>query len=416
MTAATDLRARDLPGRLRVPRLRALPRGEAVSGHLDRPNRLLRGRPDRARRCRSALHGAGLLGGGTAFRRFGSERSSAASTALVRTDPAREQDWKSYAKSVVIFTRRLHAPALRCSSALQGSLFLNPDGLPDVPSRISLNTTASFVTNTNWQYYGGEYTMSYLSQMAGLAVQNFVSAAVGMVVLVAVIRGFTRRSSNMLGNFWQRPLPLARRTSCSRSRSSSPSSLISQGVPQTFDGAGDRDHARGRGAVDRARPGGQPDRHQTARNQRRRLLQLELCRPLREPERLHEHPRDALDPADPGGAWSSCSGRWSTRRKQGYAVFAAMFADVRHRRGSRPTARAARLAGPPRTRESTSPRATVRAAGTWPTRRCGSASPTRLVWAVATTNASNGSVNGGHDALTAGGGAVPHREHVHRAR
>ena len=66
---------------------------------------------------------------------------------------------------------------------LQGHLPLNPDGLKAVNSWVSMNTTASFVTNTNWQYYGGEYTMSYLSQMAGLAVQNFVSAALGMAVL-----------------------------------------------------------------------------------------------------------------------------------------------------------------------------------------------------------------------------------------
>ncbi len=84
----------------------------------------------------------------------------------------------------------------------QGHLFLNPDGMKGVPAHVSLNTAASFVTNTNWQFYGGEYTMSYLTQMAGLAVQNFVSAAVGMAVLVAVVRGIARRSSGTLGNFW----------------------------------------------------------------------------------------------------------------------------------------------------------------------------------------------------------------------
>ena len=77
-----------------------------------------------------------------------------------------------------------------------------PRPLGAVSAHIALNTTASFITNTNWQYYGGEYTMSYLTQMAGLAVQNFVSAAVGMAVLAAVIRGFARRSRSELGNFW----------------------------------------------------------------------------------------------------------------------------------------------------------------------------------------------------------------------
>ena len=68
---------------------------------------------------------------------------------------------------------------------------------------MTFNTTSSFVTNTNWQYYGGETTMTYFSQMAGLAVQNFVSAAVGMAVLAAVIRGFASRGVKELGNFWR---------------------------------------------------------------------------------------------------------------------------------------------------------------------------------------------------------------------
>src|SRR4051812_27270260 len=95
---------------------------------------------------------------------------------VVRTDPRKEQDWKSYGLTVLVFSL-LFSGLLYLIQRLQGHLFLNPDGLRGVPSHISLNTAASFVTNTNWQYYGGEYTMSYLTQMAGLAVQNFVSAA-----------------------------------------------------------------------------------------------------------------------------------------------------------------------------------------------------------------------------------------------
>lgn len=70
------------------------------------------------------------------------------------------------------------------------------------PWNVTFHTTSSFITNTNWQYYGGEITMSFLSQMAGLAVQNFVSAAVGMAVLAAAIRGFARQETTRLGNFW----------------------------------------------------------------------------------------------------------------------------------------------------------------------------------------------------------------------
>ena len=80
---------------------------------------------------------------------------------------------------------------------------LNPQEFHSAPWNVTFNTTSSFVTNTNWQYYGGETTMSYFSQMAGLTVQNFLSAGVGIVVAVALIRGIISRSGKSLGNFWQ---------------------------------------------------------------------------------------------------------------------------------------------------------------------------------------------------------------------
>jgi potassium-transporting ATPase potassium-binding subunit len=120
---------------------------------------------------------------------------------VVRTDRDREQDWKSYGMSVLVFSI-LFWLLLYAIQRAQGHLFLNPDHMKGVPAHLSLNTAASFITNTNWQFYGGEYTMSYLTQMAGLAVQNFVSAAVGIAVLVAVVRGIARRSAATLGNFW----------------------------------------------------------------------------------------------------------------------------------------------------------------------------------------------------------------------
>jgi potassium-transporting ATPase potassium-binding subunit len=163
------------------------------------------------------------------------ERDDAVERGFYRLLGARssdEQDWKSYAKVVIVFTI-LFSAALYAIQRLQGHLFLNPDHLKGVAPHIALNTTASFVTNTNWQYYAGETTMSYLSQMAGLAVQNFVSAAVGMAVLAAVVRGLARRSRSEIGNFWRDLyrslvyilLPLALVLAVI---------LISQGVPQTF--------------------------------------------------------------------------------------------------------------------------------------------------------------------------------------
>ena len=113
-----------------------------------------------------------------------------------------EQTWTAYAKTVLIFSVVFFA-GLYTLLRIQGHLFLNPDDMKGVASPLALNTAASFVTNTNWQFYGGEATMSYLSQMAGLAVQNFVSAAVGMAVLAAVVRGLARRSTSDIGNFWR---------------------------------------------------------------------------------------------------------------------------------------------------------------------------------------------------------------------
>ena len=112
----------------------------------------------------------------------------------------------------------------------------NPEGFGSGPWNLSFNTTSSFVTNTNWQYYGGETTLSYFAQMAGLAVQNFLSAAVGIAVLAAVIRGFAARSASSLGNFWR---DLIRITLYILLPSSFVAALVlvSQGVVQTLDGS-----------------------------------------------------------------------------------------------------------------------------------------------------------------------------------
>ncbi|HZT90597.1 MAG TPA: potassium-transporting ATPase subunit KdpA [Gaiellaceae bacterium] len=115
---------------------------------------------------------------------------------------AQEQTWRQYGTTLLVFSLAFEL-VLYGIQRLQGHLFLNPEHLHGVASFISLNTSISFVTNTNWQYYAGESTMSYLTQMAGLAVQNFVSAAVGIAVMVALFRGFSRRSAQTVGNFWR---------------------------------------------------------------------------------------------------------------------------------------------------------------------------------------------------------------------
>src|SRR5438552_1697994 len=109
--------------------------------------------------------------------------------------------WKTYAATMLLFNLA-GALVVYALQRLQGVLPLNPQGLGAVSPDSSFNTAVSFATNTNWQGYGGETTMSYLTQMLALTVQNFVSASAGMAVLVALIRGFARRSAQTIGNFW----------------------------------------------------------------------------------------------------------------------------------------------------------------------------------------------------------------------
>ncbi len=119
---------------------------------------------------------------------------------LTGVDPDAEQGARSYATSVVAFSL-VGIVALTGLLMAQAALPMSRD-LPGMPFWMSFNTAVSFVTNTNWQSYAGESTLGFTAQMAGLAVQNFLSAAVGIAVAVALVRGFTRSRSGTLGNFW----------------------------------------------------------------------------------------------------------------------------------------------------------------------------------------------------------------------
>lgn len=146
--------------------------------------------------------------------------------------PEDEQDWKTYTLALLAFNL-VGLVLLFAILMLQGLLPLNPQHLPGLEWTLAFNTAVSFVTNTNWQAYSGEASLSYLSQMLGLTVQNFVSAAVGLAVLVALARGISRKSTNNLGNFWvdltratlYGLLPLCLLLALL---------LVWQGVPQTF--------------------------------------------------------------------------------------------------------------------------------------------------------------------------------------
>lgn len=154
---------------------------------------------------------------------------------LAGVDEDQEMTWQQYALALLLFNAAgflLVYLLLR----LQAWLPLNPDGMTAVSPELAFNTAVSFASNTNWQFYGGETTMSYLSQMLGLTVQNFLSAATGMAVLVALIRGLSRQRTDKLGSFWVDMtrsviyilLPLSLLLALL---------LVSQGVVQTFAGA-----------------------------------------------------------------------------------------------------------------------------------------------------------------------------------
>ena len=146
--------------------------------------------------------------------------------------PGAEMGWKTYALTMLLFNLA-GLLAVYALQRLQGVLPLNPAGLGAVSPDSSFNTAVSFATNTNWQGYGGETTMSYLTQMLALTVQNFLSAATGMAVAVALIRGFARRSAETIGNFW---VDLTRTTLYILLPLSIVLALVlvSQGVVQTF--------------------------------------------------------------------------------------------------------------------------------------------------------------------------------------
>ncbi|MDQ1846920.1 potassium-transporting ATPase subunit KdpA [Gemmobacter fulvus] len=150
-------------------------------------------------------------------------------------NPDRSMTWPAYAMAVLAFNLAGFV-LLYTLLRLQGALPLNPDGIGGMAPDLAFNTAVSFVTNTNWQAYSGEAQLSYLSQMAGLTVQNFVSAGTGMAVALAVVRGFTAAKGTTLGNFW---LDLTRSVLWILLPLSALLALFlaAQGVPQTLHGA-----------------------------------------------------------------------------------------------------------------------------------------------------------------------------------
>jgi potassium-transporting ATPase potassium-binding subunit len=339
-------------------------------------------------------------------------------------DAAREHDWKQYAGAILVFNL-IGFVVVYLLQRLQGVLPLNPQHLASVTADSSFNTAVSFVTNTNWQGYGGETTMSNLTQMLGLGVQNFLSAATGMAVLAALIRGFKSRQTGALGNAWVD-------LTCSTVRVLLPLSfllallLIGQGVVQSFsanrsvallqpvtvqttqtDAAGKSTQVTGIITTQIVPLG--PAASQIAIKQLGTngggFFNVNSAHPLENPtpfSNFLELISILLIPA----ALCFTFGAMVRDQRQGLAVLAAMlvifvplaFADY-----------AAEQAGNPLLAASAVDRAAsdTQSGGNMEGKEVRFGIANSALWATATTAASNGSVNSMHDSFTPLGGMVP---------
>ncbi len=326
--------------------------------------------------------------------------------------PERETGWRGYALAMLAFNL-FGFVVTYALQRLQGSLPWNPERMGAVSPHSSFNTAISFATNTNWQGYSGETTMSYLTQTGALAVQNFVSAATGMAVLVALVRGFARREATSVGNFW---VDLVRTTLYVLLPLSLVLAvvLVSQGVVQTFDGAAhatvlDRTPAAGgTPPPDQAIAVG-PAASQVAIKQLGTngggFFGVNSAHPFENPTPLSNLLEVLAILAIPAGL-CPMFGRMTGRPKDGWALLLAMvvlflpFVVGAALAEDRPT--------PALTRPDVDATTTVlQTGGNLEGKEVRFGIANSALWASATAAASNGSVNSMHDSYTPLGGLVP---------
>ncbi|MDC0676462.1 potassium-transporting ATPase subunit KdpA [Sorangium atrum] len=328
----------------------------------------------------------------------------------VRAD--QEMRWQDYAFAVLAFNLA-GLVAVYALQRLQGALPLNPEGMAAVPPDLAFNTASSFASNTNWQAYGGESTLSYLTQMAGLGVQNFVSAATGMAVLVALIRGITRKTADTVGSFW---VDLVRSTLYILLPLSLLLTvlLVSQGVVQGFGGYQSASLLQavkdqgGSAVVHQVIPMG-PAASQIAIKQLGTngggFFNVNSAHPLENPTALSnflEMLALLLIPA----ALCHTFGRMVGDRRQGWMVLAAMtaifavllVACIASEQAGNPA-----LSGLGVDQAASA----LQAGGNMEGKEARFGIASSAIWATATTAASNGSVNAMHDSFTPLGGLVP---------
>ncbi|WP_017597936.1 potassium-transporting ATPase subunit KdpA [Nocardiopsis lucentensis] len=321
---------------------------------------------------------------------------------ICRVDPDREQHWTRYALSLLAFSVASFG-LLYAILRLQGVLPLNPVGLPGLDPGVAFNVAVSFTTNTNWQAYGGEATMSHFSQMVGLTVQNFVSASAGMAVMAALIRGLARRQARTVGNFW---VDLTRGVT----RILLPMSfllallLISQGVVQNLNGHTVATTLEG---VRQSIPGG-PAASQIAIKQLGTngggFFDMNSAHPFENSTVVSNFVETWAILIIPF-AMAFAFGHMVGDRRQGRAVFGVMFAVFAFMAIG---VMSAESAGNPRL-DGLDVDQTVAAdqAGGWMEGKESRFGPAASgLWAAATTGTSNGSVNSMHDSFTPLGGGM----------
>jgi K+-transporting ATPase ATPase A chain len=318
-------------------------------------------------------------------------------------DPAREQRWQTYAFGVLGFSM-FSVLFLYLLQRVQTWLPLNPTGVGNVPQALSFNTAASFTTNTNWQNYAPENTVSHLIQMSGLAVQNFVSAAVGLAVAVALIRGLTRRRSATVGNFW---VDLTRATT----RVLIPISfafalvLVSQGVIQNFQGFTHASTVEGAAQAIAGGPFASQEAIKLLGTNGGGPLNANAAHPFENPNGLTNLLGMFAILVIPF-ALTYMFGRFAKNQKQGWAVFTAMFGLWL---ASALIATAFETGGNPQLDQAgvTQQVTATQSGGNMEGKEVRFGAAGCGTYAATTTGTSTGSVNCAHDSMTPGGGAVP---------
>ncbi len=240
---------------------------------------------------------------------------------LMGVDETQEQSWSQYAIAMIAF-KIMCFLALYGLQRFQTMLPLNPDGQGPISPDLAFNTSISFLTNTNWQSYGGETTMSYLVQMAGLTVQNFASAAAGIAMAVAVIRGFSRRSAKSIGNFW---VDITRLTIYVLIPLSIVITLfyVWQGMPQTLHGAIDATTLEGAKQSIAMGPVASQEAIKILGTNGGGFFNVNSAHPFENPTALTNFVQ-MLSIFAIGAALTNMFGRMIGDERQGWAVFAAM--------------------------------------------------------------------------------------------